>query len=131
MSHGDADHSAGLTDLAGRFSIHHIDGFAGKPCRPGRREWLNANVEITFLSGSGHSTVEPNADSCAVSLMVFDTRILFPGDIGSEQERDIVAYWDRQQLATDILSRPPRFKNIIVGDLAASSETQLCCLFDG
>ena len=103
VSHGDADHSAGLPDLAGRFSIQHIDGFAGRPCRPGRRQRLDANVEILVLSGSGHSSVEPNADSCAVSLMVFDTRILFPGDIGSEQERDIVAYWDRQELATDIL----------------------------
>ena len=103
VSHGDADHSAGLSDLAGRFSIHYIDGFAGRPCRPGRRQRVDANVEITFLSGSGHSTVEPNADSCAVSLKVFDTRILFPGDIGSAQERDIVAYWDRQELATDIL----------------------------
>ena len=103
VSHGDADHSAGLSDLAGRLSIHHIDGFAGKPCRPGRREWLDANVEITFLSGSGHSTVESNADSCAILLKVFDTRIMIPGDIGSEQERDIVAYWNRQQLMTDIL----------------------------
>ena len=103
LSHGDADHSAGLSDLADRFSIQHIDGFAGRSCRPGRRQSLDANVEILFLSGSGHSTVEPNADSCAVSLKVFDTRILFPGDIGSAQERDIVAYWDRQELATDIL----------------------------
>ena len=103
VSHGDADHSAGLPDLVGRFSIHHIDGFAGRSCRPGRRQWIDANVEILFLSGSGHSSVEPNADSCAVLLRVFDTRIMFPGDIGSEQEREIVAYWDRQQLATDIL----------------------------
>jgi len=103
VSHGDADHSAGLPDLAGRFSIQHIDGFAGRACRLGQQQRLDANVEITFLSGSGHSPVEPNADSCAVSLMVFDTRILFPGDIGSAQERDIVAYWDRQELATDIL----------------------------
>lgn len=103
VSHGDADHSAGLSDLVDRFSIQHIDGFAGKSCRPGRRQWVDANVEILFLSGSGQSTVEPNADSCAVLLRVFDTRIMFPGDIGSEQERDIVAYWNRQELMTDIL----------------------------
>ena len=103
LSHGDADHSAGLSDLADRFSIQHIDGFAGSACRPGQRQRLDANVEILFLSGSGHSTVEPNADSCAVLLKVFDTRIMITGDIGSEQEGEIVAYWDRRQLKTDIL----------------------------
>ena len=103
VSHGDADHIAGLSDLADRYVIHHIDGYAGRACRLGRRQRLDGNVDILFLSGSGHSTVEPNADSCAVLLKVFDTRILFPGDIGSAQERDIVAYWDRQELATDIL----------------------------
>ena len=103
VSHGDADHSAGLSDLADRYVIDHIDGYAGRACRFGRRHRLDRNVDILFLSGSGHSTVEPNADSCAVLLKVFDTRIMFPGDIGSEQERDIVAYWDREELMTDIL----------------------------
>ena len=103
VSHGDADHSAGLPDLVGRYSIHHTDGFAGTRCRPGHRRSLDTNVEIVFLSGSGHSVVEPNADSCAVLLKVFDTRIMIPGDIGSEQERDIIGYWDTQQLLTDIL----------------------------
>ena len=120
VSHGDADHSAGLSDLAGRFSIQHIDGFAGRPCRPGRRQRVDANVEILFLSGSGHSTVEPNADSCAVALKVFDTRILFPGDIGSEQERDSRVL-GQTRAGRYFDCRPSRFKNIIVGDLAASS----------
>jgi competence protein ComEC len=103
VSHGDDDHSAGLQDLASRLLIHRANGFSGTPCRPGQQQWLDANVEITFLSGSGRSIVEPNADSCVVILKVFDTRIMIPGDIGSEQEREIIAYWDRELLITDIL----------------------------
>ena len=103
VSHGDADHSAGLSDLRERFSIQHTHGFGGRRCRPGHRQWLDGHVEIVFLSGSGQSINQPNPDSCAVMLRVFDTRILIPGDIGSVKEREIVAYWDAKQLTTDIL----------------------------
>lgn len=103
VSHGDADHSAGLSDLRDRFSIQNAHGFGGRRCRPGQRQWLDAYVEIVFLSGSGQSINQPNADSCTVILRVFDTRILIPGDIGSAQERETVAYWNEKQLTTDIL----------------------------
>lgn len=103
VSHGDIDHSGGISDLLERFHVQHWYGFGGTQCRAGQQIRLASHATLTVISGSGHSNKRRNADSCAILLSLYGTKILIPGDIDADTERDIVAYWGPNSLDVEVL----------------------------
>lgn len=92
VSHGDSDHAGGLAEVGKYFDVQSHYGFGGTACVPGKEISLGQNVLIQFLSGTGQRLDGSNDDSCVVSLTIFQSRILLPGDVSRSVELDLLAY---------------------------------------
>ena len=92
VSHGDSDHAGGLVEVGKYFDVQSHCGFGGTACVPGKEISLVQNVLIQFLSGTGQRLDGSNDDSCNVSLTIFQSRILPPGDVSRSVELDLLAY---------------------------------------
>lgn len=92
VSHGDADHAGGLAEVGKYFDIQSHYGFGGTACVPGKEISLGQNVLIQFLSGTGQRLESSNDDSCVVSLTIFQSTILLPGDVSRSVELDLLAF---------------------------------------
>ena len=110
VSHGDLDHAGGLSALRSNFSIKTHLGFDGEPCRVGQEIVLGQFLVVSMLSGTGHNTVDTNADSCVVRLAVHGRQIIMPGDIPAAIERSLIA---NQQIRppVDVLLAPHHGSN--------------------
>ncbi len=110
VSHGDLDHAGGLSSLLSHFSVKTHLGFNGKPCRVGQEIALGKFLVVSMLSGTGHSALNTNADSCVVRLAVHGRQIIMPGDIPTAIEMSLIA--DQQIKApVDLLLAPHHGSN--------------------
>ena len=91
VSHGDADHAGGLAEIGKYFDVLSHYGFGGNACVPGKEITLGQDVRIKFLSGTGQRLERSNDDSCVVSLSIFQSSILLPGDVSRSVELDLLA----------------------------------------
>jgi competence protein ComEC len=106
ISHPDRDHDAGEPLLLERFAPGQVRrGVAAttshERCRSGRAERFAPGVTLHYLSTALARDTDNNA-SCVLLIEAHGRRILLPGDIDAERERDLVAYWG-VRLEADIL----------------------------
>ena len=99
VSHGDADHAGGLAEIGKYLDVQRHYGFAGNACVPGKEISLEQDVHIQFLAGTGHRLDSSNDDSCVISLTIFQSNILLPGDVSRSVELDLLAF---RQLAAPL-----------------------------
>ena len=105
ISHSDLDHSAGQGDVLAAYPRSRL--WQGEvlspralPCRAGVSwRWPDGSL-FRFLGPAGGEA--GNDASCVLQIAVGDRRILLPGDIGEEQEKQLVRYWGNS-LRSDIL----------------------------
>ncbi|GAB5414048.1 MAG: DNA internalization-related competence protein ComEC/Rec2 [Congregibacter sp.] len=105
LSHSDQDHSGGLVDVQRTLEIQNYR-FGGldpteRPCRIAETLRLGRDIRLQFLAGAQAAASENNA-SCVLRVSAFGRALLLPGDIDSQRERDLVAYWGAE-LRADIL----------------------------
>ena len=99
VSHGDTDHAGGLTEIGKNFDVQRHYGFGGNACVPGKEISLGQDIQIQFLAGTGHRPGSSNDDSCVISLTIFQSNILLPGDVSRSVELDLLAF---RQLAAPL-----------------------------
>ena len=99
VSHGDTDHAGGLTEIGKYFDVQRHYGFGGNACVPGKEISLGHDIHIQFLAGTGHRLDSSNEDSCVISLTIFQSNILLPGDVSRSVELDLLAF---RQLAAPL-----------------------------
>lgn len=109
ISHPDQDHSAGVATILQALPVAQfyfgqplagID--RGRPCVAGQAWRWPGGQRFQFLSPARESGLASNDASCVLQIEIGDHRLLIPGDIGSDRERELVAYW-RDSLRSDWL----------------------------
>jgi competence protein ComEC len=133
VSHADRDHSAGVAALFDNFEIGEL--WRGSPVepgalRPGRpcaagQAWIwrehdaGGPVTFRFLSPGGDEIpASSNNQSCVLQVEHGGYRLLFPGDIDAQRERELIRYW-RSELRSDWL---------LIGHHGSSSSTSAAWL---
>ena len=91
VSHGDLDHSGGLSAIRQHFDIKDHWGFDGAPCAMGRKLTLSMAFSVSVMTGTGQSIANTNTDSCVVLIEYHGQRILLAGDIPSSTELELIA----------------------------------------
>ena len=91
VSHGDLDHSGGLSAVREHFDIKDHWGFGGEPCVTGRELSFFPGLTVSTIAGSGVGSANTNADSCVVFIEYHGQRILLAGDIPSSTELELIA----------------------------------------
>lgn len=91
VSHGDLDHSGGLSAIREHFDVKQHWGFGGEPCIAGRELSSLRNLSVRIMMGTGQKGTHTNADSCVLLVETFGRRILFLGDIPSSGELELIA----------------------------------------
>jgi len=91
VSHGDLDHSGGLSAIRQHFDIKDHWGFDGAPCAMGRKLPVSMAFSISVMTGTGQSIANTNADSCVVLIEYHGQRILLAGDIPASTELELIA----------------------------------------
>jgi len=91
VSHGDLDHSGGLSAVREHFRIAAHWGFGGEPCSAGRELSPSPDLTISVLMGTGHKLLGTNADSCVVLVEAHHQRTLLTGDIPIAAELELIA----------------------------------------
>ena len=91
VSHGDLDHSGGLSAIREHFDIKDHWGFDGAPCEMGRKLPLSMAFSVAVMGGTGQGLANTNADSCVVLIEYHGQRILLAGDIPTSTELDLIA----------------------------------------
>jgi len=113
VSHADNDHSAGLQTLVRAMPIKQLITGGERPfhpdahaCRAGQAWQWPSGVRFQMLSpesSSGPTAVlSNNNSSCVLQVHINNIRLLLPGDIDAQRERELVAYW-RDDLRSDWL----------------------------
>ncbi len=96
ISHADADHRGGAWSVIERYPQVHVSGSAPKggssePCVAGQNwNWDGAHFEILHPAAGSHGKTDNNG-SCVLLIRAAGVRILLPGDIEAEAEREVVA----------------------------------------
>lgn len=106
LSHPDLDHIAGEGAVRDRVRVRStLRGVAGGAkdavCRAGQVRSLGGTTRFTILSG-GEPADNDNNRSCVLLLRHGRWRFLLPGDIHSDRERELTAYWG-SALRADVL----------------------------
>jgi competence protein ComEC len=130
LSHGDRDHASGAQTLAANLRIDEIWYGEGPvalaagappaqlPCRAGRERRFGRLVLLQLHPGDGASQGESkgasNNRSCVLLLDHGGYRVLLPGDIGKEVERELRRLWP-DRLTANLLLAPHH------GSLSSSS----------
>lgn len=98
VSHGDADHAGGLAGLLSQFRPERFlsgdsalqEKRGAEACRAGQGwRWQGVEFSIIWPVATGADT--NNNQSCVLLIQVDDQRILLPGDIEGEVERQLLA----------------------------------------
>jgi competence protein ComEC len=105
ISHHDLDHSAGTHDVLRALPVANF--MAGETPQPGARacragmawRWPGG---ITFQVLSPAAPQQGNDGSCVVLIETPDMRVLLAGDIGVDQERELIRFWGAR-LKSDVL----------------------------
>ena len=96
ISHADADHRGGAWSVIERYPQAHVSGSAPKggssePCVAGQSwDWDGVHFEILHPAANSHWRTDNNA-SCVLLISAAGSRVLLPGDIEAEAERELVA----------------------------------------
>lgn len=110
ISHADTDHSAGMRDVLGAFPVGRVRyGGAsvlsppvGLPCRAGESwRWPGGHL-FRMLSPALEAGLDSNNSSCVLQIISGEFRILLPGDIDAERERELVRFW-REEASSGLL----------------------------
>lgn len=108
VSHGDLDHSGGLSDLRRSLSVNRL--LSGEPaltggiqCRSGMT-WESDGVRFSIEHPGDGERWEGNNASCVLLIETGDYRVLIPGDIEAEAERDLLSHY--QAGSVDLLVIP-------------------------
>lgn len=105
ISHDDLDHSAGATTLRKAMPVKRY--LVGERLRPGATQ-CRAGMAWQWPGGITFRVLSPvagqagNDASCVLLIDAQGLRVLLAGDIGIEQERELIRYW-RDALHSDIL----------------------------
>jgi len=91
VSHGDLDHSGGMSAVGEHFVIKDHWGFGGAPCVTGRELSFSTGLSLTVMSGTGQNLADTNADSCVVLIEYHGQRVLLAGDIPISTELELIA----------------------------------------
>ena len=91
VSHGDLDHSGGMSAVGKHFFIKDHWGFGGAPCVTGRELSFSTGLSLTVMSGTGQDLADTNADSCVVLIEYHGQRVLLAGDIPISTELELIA----------------------------------------
>ena len=91
VSHGDLDHSGGLSAVREYFDITQHWGFEGTPCVAGRELSPSPGFIVSVMMGRGTSASNTNADSCVVLVEFHKQWLLLAGDIPSMAEFELIA----------------------------------------
>ena len=91
ISHGDLDHSGGLSAVREHFDIRDHWGFGGEPCVTGRELSFFPGFTVSTIAGTGVSLANTNADSCVVFIEYHGQRLLLAGDIPTSTELELIA----------------------------------------
>ena len=91
VSHGDLDHSGGLSAVREYFDITQHWGFEGTPCVAGRELSPSPGFTVSVMMGTGTSASNTNADSCVVLVEFHKQWLLLAGDIPSMAEFELIA----------------------------------------
>lgn len=109
ITHADADHRGGLTDLNARFEIGNAwvgepleEMPFAQPCVAGKR-WVYDNVTFEFLAPPRPFAASGNAASCVTALSTAGARVLFTGDIEGIEEYSVAM---RAEQPFDIVEAP-------------------------
>lgn len=102
VSHGDTDHSGGLSVIRDQVGVGRHYGYGGTACRVGERLRWRGRTTVTVLSGPNAESSDPNGGSCVILLAFGEFRVLLAGDIPRAKERELVRYW-REELRADVL----------------------------
>jgi competence protein ComEC len=111
VSHGDADHSAGLASLLGSLPVGRlltgpdVEADAVERCRAGMAWQWRASVRFQVLAPAAGEHLGGNEGSCVLRAAIGDFSLLLPGDIDSDRERELVRYW-REMLRSDLALAP-------------------------
>lgn len=96
ISHSDADHRGGALSVIERYPQVHVSGAAPKggssePCRVGQTwDWDGVHFEILHPAADS-AAVSDNNSSCVLLIKAASIRVLLPGDIETEAERELLA----------------------------------------
>ena len=105
ISHDDLDHSAGTRDILHAMPVTtHLAGESLPPgaraCRAGMAwQWPGG---VTFQVLSPGPAQQGNDASCVLMIDAPGMRVLLAGDIGVQQERELIRYWG-SRLKSDVL----------------------------
>ena len=109
VSHGDRDHSGGVSSLEkryGRLNIvagSEIPDFSGALTFCGRgQQWLWDGVRFEVLAGGGYA--RSNDCSCVLKITAGNQSVLLTGDISSRVERQMLS--DNLPVQADVLLAP-------------------------
>jgi competence protein ComEC len=125
ISHGDRDHSAGAGTVLSAVPVHRlrhggdVPGISqGLKCRAGEAWRWPGGPRFQFLSPASETGLSRNNGSCVLQVETGGHRLLLPGDIEGDQERQLVRYWG-PRLESDWLHAAHH------GSLTSSSHTWL------
>ncbi len=110
ISHGDADHSAGLQLLLDTIPVKELivgpdimPAWPSLTCRAGQHwPWPGSGVTFSVLSPALEQGLSSNAGSCVLLVDVRGERVLLAGDIPARRERELVRYWG-DKLASEVV----------------------------
>jgi len=116
ISHGDSDHIGGAASVLAALPVDELDTSVVKefapglaqPCLSGEK-WQWDGVDFQFLSPDekDYSTerIENNL-SCVLKVQTPTSKLLLPGDIEKEVERELVTEAEQNDISADILVMP-------------------------
>lgn len=132
ISHGDSDHNGKLEELIKKFKIKNIvinkydndtfnicqkTQYKGQIIKVGRGDYLKyKNMEFKILLPD-YNTLDKNNNSMVMIANIFNTKILFLGDIEKEQEKHLISL--ENKILVDIIKVPHH------GSTTSSSEELL------
>lgn len=112
LSHGDNDHIGGVDALLNAFPDTKISSSVPRKnsnwhatyCRAGQ-SWLWDNVNFTFLYPRNHQKNYRNDSSCVLLINNGNYKVLLPGDIEKQAERNLLMY-SPEKLQANLLVAP-------------------------
>jgi competence protein ComEC len=100
ISHPDNDHSAGAQTLLRALPVRRLltsqplpGEERGERCTSGQAWEWPGGPRFRFLSPALEFGLSSNDGSCVLQVDTGDHRLLLPGDIEHERERELVRYW--------------------------------------